>query len=72
MPWACEAHSHIHLAYGARPAPPRPALCRPVSLLSVFGGTTYSFNPFKLTSAEVIASDYNLDAATDDIAVKAW
>ncbi len=38
----------------------------------MFGGTTYSFNPFKLTSAEVIASDYNLDAATDDIAVKAW
>ncbi len=45
---------------------------RPVSLLSVFGGTTFSFNPFQLVSAQVIASDYTLDDAVTKETAKRW
>ncbi len=45
---------------------------RPVSLLSVFGGTTFAYNPFQLTSAQVIAQSYALDDSLDDDVVKAW
>jgi hypothetical protein len=44
----------------------------PVSLLSVFGGTTFSFNPFSLTSAKVIASDYTLDSTVSTSTAQRW
>lgn len=45
---------------------------RPVSLLSVFGGTTFSFDPFQLQAAQIIASDYTLDEAVDKDVAKLW
>mmetsp|Transcript_34827 Transcript_34827/g.88256 ORF Transcript_34827/g.88256 Transcript_34827/m.88256 type:complete len:913 (-) Transcript_34827:778-3516(-) len=45
---------------------------QPVSLLSVFGGTTFSFDPFQLQAAQIIASDYTLDEAVDKDVAKLW
>jgi hypothetical protein len=45
---------------------------QPVSLLSVFGGTDFSFNPFQLKSAAVIASDYTLDDSVSEATAKRW
>ncbi len=47
-------------------------VCRPVSLLSVFGGTTFTYNPWQLSSAQVIASDYALDDTVSDGVAKDW
>lgn len=57
------------------PPPPAPCSCarRPVSLLSVFGGTNFSFNPFQLQGAHVIASDYTLDwAGVEETTAERW
>lgn len=45
---------------------------QPVSLLSVFGGTTFSYNPFQLQAAQVIAQDYALNDTVSDGVAKDW
>ncbi len=46
--------------------------CRPVALLSVFGGTVFNFNPFSLKSAVVAANDYTLALNIPDQVAKDW
>ncbi len=46
--------------------------CRPVALLSVFGGTVFNFNPFSLKSAVVAANDYTLAYNIPDSVATAW